>query len=98
MPPLPRCRRWIRARPNASILLFIGRRPLSLGLVGSYRQLRYARHPALVPAPPKRAHLHVAVKIDDVLVGQPYAAGRNGMSDPSGLVGAVDAIERVLAL
>jgi len=52
----------------------------------------------LVPAPPKRAHLHVAVKIDDVLVGQPYAAGRNGMSDPSGLVGAVDAIERVLAL
>src|ERR1700746_502630 len=45
----------------------------------------------------KRAHLHVAVKINDVLVGQPYAARRNGMSDPSGLIGPVDAIERVLA-
>src|SRR5262249_12606499 len=98
MPPLHRCRRWTRARPNASILLFIGRRPLSLGLVGSYQQLRYARHTALVPAPSKHDHLHVAVTSDDVRVGQPYAAGRNGMIDPSGLVGAVDAIDRVLAL
>src|SRR5262249_31119054 len=45
----------------------------------------------------KRAHLHVAVKINDVLVGQSYAARGNGMSDPSRLIGAVDAIERVLA-
>src|SRR5215470_5836664 len=44
-----------------------------------------------------RAHLHSAVKINDVLVGQPYAPRRNGMSDPSWLVRAVDAIQRVLA-
>src|SRR5262249_60180900 len=43
-----------------------------------------------------RPRLHPAVKIDDVLVGQPYAPRRNPMSDPSGLVRPVDAIERVL--
>src|SRR5262245_40162528 len=45
-----------------------------------------------------RAHLHPTVEIDHVLVGQPDAARRNRMSDPSRLVRAVDAIERVFAI
>ena len=43
-----------------------------------------------------RAHLHSAVEIDHILVGQPDATRRNRMSDPSRLVRAVDAIQRVL--
>src|SRR5262249_18479050 len=45
----------------------------------------------------KRARLHPAVEIDHILIGQPDATRRNRMSDPSGLVRAVDALERVLA-
>src|SRR5436190_15514125 len=45
----------------------------------------------------KRARLHPTVEIDHILIGQPDATRRNRMSDPSGLVRAVDAIERVLA-
>src|SRR5215471_3791520 len=44
-----------------------------------------------------RAHLHPAVEIDHVLVGHPDAARGNRLSDIFGLVGAVDAIQRVLA-
>src|SRR5690242_244123 len=43
-----------------------------------------------------RAHLHAAVEIDHVLVGQADAAGRNGLADVFRLVGAVNAVERVL--
>ena len=45
----------------------------------------------------KRARLHPAVEIDHILIGQPDATRRNRMSDPPGLVRAVDAIQRVLA-
>jgi len=44
-----------------------------------------------------RAHPHPTVEVDHILIGQPNAARRNRMSDPSGLVRTVDAIERVLA-
>src|SRR5436189_503613 len=44
-----------------------------------------------------RARLHAAVEIDHVLIGEADAARRNGVSDPSRLVGAMDAVERVLA-
>src|SRR5262245_32378900 len=43
-----------------------------------------------------RPRLHPTVEIDHILIGQPDATRRNRMSDPSGLVRAVDAIERVL--
>src|ERR1700751_269997 len=45
----------------------------------------------------KGAHLPPTVEIDHILIGQPDAARRNRMSDPSWLVRAVGAIERVLA-
>src|SRR5262249_29804789 len=45
----------------------------------------------------KRARLHPAVEIDHILVGQPDATRRDRVSDPSGLVRAVDAIYSVLA-
>src|SRR5467141_3314219 len=45
----------------------------------------------------ERAHLHPAVEIDHILIGQPDAARRNRMSNPSGLVRAVDAIQRIVA-
>src|SRR5262249_56946012 len=82
-----RSRRWFRGSPECGsrmALQAVGRCDMSATVVRSQHH-----H--------KRAHLHVAVKINDVLVGQPDAARRNGMSDPSRLIGAVDAIERVLA-
>jgi hypothetical protein len=45
-----------------------------------------------------RARLHSAVQIDHILIGQSDAARRNRMSDPSWLVCAMDAIQRVLAI
>src|SRR5437764_12397224 len=44
-----------------------------------------------------RAELHPAVGIDRILIGQPDAARGNRMSNVFGLVGAMDAIQRVLA-
>src|SRR5262249_2572191 len=82
-----RSRRWFTGSPECvarMALQAVGRCDMSATVVRSQHH-----H--------KRAHLHVAVKINDVLVGQAYAARGNGMSDPSRLVGAVDAIERVLA-
>ncbi len=46
----------------------------------------------------ERARLHPAVEIDHIFISQPDAARRNRVSDPSRLVRAVDAIERVLAV
>ena len=43
-----------------------------------------------------RAHFHPTVEIDYVLVGQPDAARRNGMTNPTRLVGAVDTVQSVL--
>src|SRR5262249_9933106 len=45
-----------------------------------------------------RTGFHPAVEIDHVLIGQPDTARGNCMSDPSGLVRAMDAIEGVLAV
>src|SRR5258708_26551868 len=42
-----------------------------------------------------RAYLHPTVEINHILIGQPDAARRDGMSDPCWLVRAVDAIKRV---
>src|SRR5262245_44609003 len=44
-----------------------------------------------------RSHLYPAVEIDHVLIGHPDAARGNCTSDVFGLIGAVDAIQRVLA-
>src|SRR5262245_50092699 len=44
-----------------------------------------------------RADLHPAVEIDHIFIGDPDAARGNRTSDVFGLVGAVDAIQRVLA-
>jgi hypothetical protein len=44
-----------------------------------------------------RSDLHPAVEIDHILIGYPDAARGNPTSDVFGLVGAVDAIQRVLA-
>jgi hypothetical protein len=44
-----------------------------------------------------RADLHPAVEIDHILIGHSNAARGNRTSDVFGLVGAVDAIQRVLA-
>src|SRR5215475_10189759 len=43
-----------------------------------------------------RAHPHPAVKIDHILIGHSYAARGNRTSDVFGLIGPVDAIQRVL--
>ena len=42
------------------------------------------------------ADLHSAVEIDHILIGQPDAAGGNRLADIFRLVGAVDAIQRIL--
>src|SRR5947208_15551053 len=42
-----------------------------------------------------RADLHAAVEILDVVVGQADAAGRHVLADRRGLIGAVDAVERL---
>src|SRR5262249_4390194 len=81
-----RSRRWFKGSPECVSRMAL----LAVGRCDTSASVRSQHHH-------KRAHLHVAVKIDDVLVGQPYAARRNGMSDPSRLVPAVDAVERVLA-
>src|SRR5262245_20303219 len=60
------------------------------GRCGTRRSLLRSQHHH------KRARLHPTVEIDHILIGQPDAARRDRMSDPSGLVRAVDAIERVL--
>src|SRR5262245_11389799 len=57
--------------------------------------MRYESRPS-VPDHDNRARLHPTVEIDHILIGQPNATRRNRMSDPPGLVRAVDAIERVL--
>jgi hypothetical protein len=44
-----------------------------------------------------RANLHPAVEIDRILIGYPDAAGGNRMANVFGLIGAVDAIQSVLA-
>jgi hypothetical protein len=44
-----------------------------------------------------RANLHPIVEIDHILIGYPDATRGNRTSDVFGLVGAVDAIQRVLA-
>src|SRR5262245_31423870 len=44
-----------------------------------------------------RSHLYPAVEIDHVLIGHPDAARGNCTSELFGLIGAVDAIQRVLA-
>src|SRR5262245_15184444 len=44
-----------------------------------------------------RADLHPAVEIDRILIGHPDAARGNRMSNVFGLVGAMDAVQRVLA-
>src|SRR5262249_62071606 len=45
----------------------------------------------------RRSHLHPLVEVDHVLVGHADAAGRYGLTDILRLVGAMDAVERVLA-
>src|SRR5262245_8160131 len=62
-----------------------------VGRFGTRRSLLRCQHHH------NRARLHPAVEIDHILIGQPDATRRNRMSDPSGLVRAVDAIKRVLA-
>src|SRR5262245_17663872 len=44
-----------------------------------------------------RAHLHAAVEVDHILIGHADAAGGDGLPDIFGLVGAMDAEQRVLA-
>ena len=44
-----------------------------------------------------RAHLHPVVEIDRILIGYPDAARGNRTSDVFGLIGTVDARQRVLA-
>ena len=62
------------------------------------RDLRVERRIALL----RRKHhdngafLDAAIEIDDILIGQADAAGRNRRADIFRLVGAVDAIQRVL--
>src|ERR1700674_5260855 len=46
----------------------------------------------------RAAELDPAIEVDHVLVGQPDAAGGYGLPDIFGLVGAVDAEQRVLAV
>src|SRR5690606_26872370 len=41
------------------------------------------------------ADLHALIKVDDVLIAHPEAAGRNGLADRVRLVRAVNAIEAV---
>src|SRR5215470_19386415 len=43
-----------------------------------------------------RTHLDAIVEVDHVLVGHPDAAGRDGLADILGLVGAVNPEQRVL--
>ena len=43
-----------------------------------------------------RTDLHPRVQVDRVLVGHADTAGRNGTADVFGLIGAVDAVERIL--
>src|SRR5262245_50292831 len=44
-----------------------------------------------------RAHFHPAVEIDHILIGHSDAARGNRASDVFRLIGAVDAIQRILA-
>src|SRR5262245_55678220 len=79
------CQQRTHASPLTGIELLWG-----AGRCGTRRSLLRSQHHH------KRARLHPTVEIDHILIGQPDAARRDRMSDPSGLVRAVDAIERVL--
>src|ERR1700692_3212232 len=75
----------------------IRRLRMPLGAIrGATALKRWSRTPARRQHDDGRAWLHPIEEIDDVGIVHADAAGRNGLADIFGLVGAVDAVERVL--
>src|SRR5260370_30002462 len=87
--------RLVRIADNYSVdVLLFPSRPAGerqLGTIGRITLTGRQRHD-------RGAELHPAVEVDHVLVGEPDAARRDRVADIFRLVGAVDPVQRVLAV